>query len=78
MYVCVALAAYANPCGCVVSLRAPAFLVMDVSGLFLADVAGWRHEQKVESQFAVLTYPLTLLAADPFERCSPQWLACSG
>ena len=78
MYVCVALAAYANPCCYVVSLAASAFLMMDVSGLLLTDVANRRHKQKVESQFAVLTYPLTLLAADPFERCSPQWLACSG
>ena len=51
---------------------------MDVGGLFLADAADGRHEQKVESQFAVLTYPLTLLAAYPFKRRSPQWLACSG
>lgn len=78
MYLCVARTAYANPCGCVVGLRTAPFLVMDVGGLFLADVADGRHEQKVESQFAVLTYPLTLLAAYPFKRRSPQWLACSG
>lgn len=78
MYLCVAWAAYANPCGCVVGFSASSFLVMDVRGCFFADVANGIEEQEVGAELTVLTHPLTLLAAYPFKRRPPQRLACSG
>ena len=56
-----------QPCRCVVGLRAPAFLVVDVRGWLVAEGAEGRVLQKNAPQIGVLLVPCRLFGAYSFQ-----------